>query len=162
MDSLLEKLSMPDEIECYNLTKEFMESNWKQLYDIDTAHVSNGYIEFWDIDNYMFELKDKWTLSSYVCMNSNILGYRIVSGQGKFLNYAHSHRTSIKPEFLRQGIAKRLLERSISNAKILYYIGFTGLVHKNNAISKKFLKNTGWKYSNRMLNNNELWFLEFN
>lgn len=153
---------MHKDFRCLKLSQEYMKTNWEKIYKIDEEHVTSGALEYWDKANYLFDLEHKWELSSYVCKGKELLGYRIVSGRGKYPHYAHSHRTSIKAAYLRKGIATILLSKSISSAKRYGYIGFTGLVNKHNIRSKKFLESTSWKNSGKILSNNELWYLNFN
>ncbi len=154
-------MKIPKEFACKPLSRDIMETHWKKLYKIDAQHVTTMELEEWNKNEYLFEIENKWQLSFYMCKGAQIIGYRIVSGRGKLHGYAHSHRTSIVTNYLRKGVGTQLLKKSVSAAKAFGYIGLTGLVHKNNIRSKKFLENTGWKNSGDILNENELWSLTF-
>ncbi len=100
------------------ISKEAMLKLWKTFVEIDKAHVASGMLENWDKEHYLFEIKDKWRLSYYLYNNQHqIIGYKIVSGRGKFDNYCHTHRTSIKYEFCNLGYGSILQEKCFNSAK---------------------------------------------
>lgn len=152
---------MSETIICIKLSKDLMVKHLKKLLEIDSDHVNSGALEEWGTKNFFYELIDKWDLSSLVHIDFKVLGYRIASGRGKYPGYAHSHRTSIDPHYIRRGLGKMLLNKSVSSAKILGYKGVTGLVNINNTRSKKFLESTGWKNTGDITQGNELWVLDF-
>lgn len=152
---------MSEKLICIKLTRDMMIKYWKTFLEIDSEHVNSGALEEWGEENFFYELTDKWELSSLVHIDFKVLGYRIASGRGKYPGYAHSHRTSIDPHYIRMGMGKLLLNKSITSAKSLGYKGLTGLVNINNTRSKIFLESTGWKDTGDIVQGNELWVLNF-
>ena len=143
------------------LDEKAMKAIWKELYLIDEKHVEAGLLELWKYENYMSDIVDKWRLSFYIHDTDNIWGYRIVSGRGKIDGYSHSHRTSIFSSYQGNGLGYTLLMESVKKSLEYGYKGMTGLRNKENFISQCFLTKTNWINTGIVINNNELWRLDF-
>src|SRR5665213_357533 len=114
------------------LTYSIVDENWNHMAQIDQPHVKSGLLERWGKDQFVADLPHKWNLSFAASNNTQIIGYRIVSGREKINGYAHSHRTSISSEHRLQRIGSGLLKCATEAAMLLGYRGMTGLRHPKN------------------------------
>ena len=141
------------------LSAEFMHRFHGSCAELDEPEVGSGYLERWGIDNYMFELQDKWRLSTAALSGGEMMGYRVVSGRGLEPNCAHSHRTVVARTLRRSGVARLLLVASVHAARAAGYLGMTAKCHPANRASQQFLTATGWKEIGRDESDNQLWLL---
>lgn len=127
------------------LNKKLMEVSLNSIISIDSFPIGIGLLEKWNKENYLVNFLDKWQLSKAVFYNDNLIGYRIVSGNGKIKNYSHAHRVCVDPIFRNKGIGKILLHETELECIRLGYSGITTFSYLSNAMSFNLLKNSGYK-----------------
>ncbi|MFH1073227.1 MAG: GNAT family N-acetyltransferase [Nanoarchaeota archaeon] len=92
------------------LSKRFMRSHMEEFDDLEHNWVDLGETP-WTDQNYLFELPEKWKLSSYVRVDGAVAGYAIVSKKNE--EEAYLHKILVDARFRGTGIGKRLFEDMI-------------------------------------------------
>ena len=143
------------------ITREWMSAHLKQCVAIDAPFVAARLLEQWGEDAFLYELPAKWELSCAICCSENVVAYRVASLCGKMPGYAHSHRTAVTSGQRGKGWGTILLQEVIERAKGMGCAGLTGMRHPWNEGSRRFLLKTGWRQTQKVINGNELWVLDF-
>lgn len=141
------------------LTREVALVHVLDLVELDRPAVRDGKLEAWESKHFLAELPHKWQLSSVALVADQPIGYRVVSGNGLYEGYAHSHRTMVAPDSRRMGIARQLLENCSRLAKAHGYVGLTGKCHPDNDVSQAWLAATGWELIEARPGINQIWRL---
>lgn len=133
---------MKDNYKIEVLRKEFLVDHVQEFIYI----ASDIPKESWGIENYIYELPEKWNLSLIIRdIKSQILvGFIIASDKG---TYYHIHKYAVHPDFRSSGIGYRLLEyfeQSICKLEKHSTIGL--FVDSGNEGAIRFYSRNGFKF----------------
>lgn len=121
-----------------NITKENIELLWKSF---KTVSSDLGW-DYWDRENYLYDLPGKWDLSFYIKNNQQIIGYCINSLKD---NCVWIHHLIVHNEFRYKGIGKIILlelQKRIIEKNLFRDIGLK--VGVDNAVAQAFYKKNGF------------------
>ena len=133
---------MEDNFKIEVLQKEFLVDHIQEFIYI----ASDIPKESWVIENYIYELPEKWNLSLIIRdVKSQILtGFIITSDKG---TYYHIHKYAVHPDFRSSGIGYRLLQFFEQSIRQLAKHSTIGLfVDSGNESAIRFYTRNGFKY----------------
>ena len=125
-----------------NLTRDFIKNNFDQFKEV-TSVCKYENVYPWTIENYLYELPNKWLYSIGLLSENNILLGFIIASE-KIVNNVHIHKFYTRPEYRNQKIGSRLFIHLYNKAKNNQIKALSIAVYQNNKIAYDFYKKLGF------------------